>query len=103
MQKFFRRCRKEMTYKNYSVEEIREAVKISTSVAQSIRRLGLLPVGGNYRTLRKYIDQLGLDVSHFTFKTWNKGLHRPLERYTKRSSIRAALIRLNGHRCWECG
>ncbi|HKY92041.1 MAG TPA: HNH endonuclease [Nevskiaceae bacterium] len=90
-----------MSYRAYTPDEIRDAVKVS--IADCLRRLGLQPRGGNYQTIKKRVDQLGLDVSHFTGSTWNKGMHRPPDRIRARSKLRAALIRHYGHRCWECG
>ena len=40
--------------------------------------MNLCPRGGNYRTLRKYIGELGLTTSHFTpCRPWNWGRKAP--------------------------
>jgi len=37
-------------------------------------RLGLRTEGGNYASIRRHIQALGIDTSHFTGRLWNKGL-----------------------------
>ena len=54
--------------------ELREAVAASASYSQAIRRLGLVPAGGNYVQVQRRIRELALDTSHFTGKRWNVGL-----------------------------
>ena len=54
--------------------EFRLAVAESLSVAQVLGRVGLVPAGGNYKTVQSRIKQLGLQTSHFTGRGWNTGL-----------------------------
>ena len=49
------------------------AVQESKSIAQVIRRLSLVPAGGNYASVKVAIETLGLDTSHFTGSGWRKG------------------------------
>ena len=60
--------------KHYSAEDVKRAVAENKSVAGVLRQLGLRPIGGNYRTIHKFIIDLNLDTSHFTGKGWNVGL-----------------------------
>jgi hypothetical protein len=46
-------------------EQLRIAVAESRNVSQTLRRLGLRPVGGNYDTVRRRIDELNIDTSHW--------------------------------------
>lgn len=48
-------------------------VKTSVSIAEVCRKLGIRPVGGNYKTVNYRISRLGLDTSHFTGQGHNKG------------------------------
>jgi len=57
----------------WSNEELREAVKSSRSIAQTIRALGLVAAGGNYDHVQRRIRELELDISHFTGQAWNVG------------------------------
>ncbi|RZK19239.1 MAG: hypothetical protein EOO56_14560, partial [Hymenobacter sp.] len=100
-------------------EEFRQAVAESLSVRQVLRQLGLVPAGGNYKTVQSRIEKLGLDASHFTGKGWNAGpqyqmLGRPFSwdgvliensLYTSTSRLRNRLIEfgLKEAKCESCG
>ncbi len=74
-----------MKLRKYSEHQLREAVKNSTSLAQTLKKLCVAPFGGNYHVLRRAVKHFGLDVSHFTGQLWNKGKtigpKQPLEKY----------------------
>lgn len=55
----------------YTDEQITNAVKTSLSIAEVCRKLGIKAAGGNYSTIKKKIQNLNLDMSHFTGKAWN--------------------------------
>ncbi|RZL13846.1 MAG: hypothetical protein EOO62_07065 [Hymenobacter sp.] len=61
------------TRKCLSTDEFRQAVAESLSVRQVLGRIGLVPAGGNYKTVQARISRLGLDTSHFTGAGWNVG------------------------------
>ena len=52
--------------KKYSIDDVKEAAKISKSIAGVLRELGLRPVGGNYNTINRIIKENNVDISHFT-------------------------------------
>jgi hypothetical protein len=54
-------------------EEFSQAVAESLSVRQVLGRIGLVPAGGNYKTVHARIKKLGLDTAHFTGAGWNAG------------------------------
>jgi hypothetical protein len=54
-------------------DQLRAAVAGSHSYAGVIRKLGLVPAGGNYDAIPRRVRALGLDTSHFTGQGWNKG------------------------------
>ena len=56
----------------YTKELLEEKVKDCYSFAELCRRLGLKPEGSNPKTVRKKMDEFGVDYSHFTGKGWNK-------------------------------
>jgi len=51
-------------------------VKESFSVREVIKKMGLIPAGGNYVQTKKYIALFELNTKHFKGKAWNKGLKR---------------------------
>ena len=57
----------------YSRETLEPIVETSLSIAEVCRRLEIRPVGGNYKTLKKYFTLLEIDTSHFTGQGWNSG------------------------------
>lgn len=93
-----------------------EAVKSSVSIAQVLRKLGLVEAGGNYASIQKHIGRLQLDTSHLTGQAWNLGkLHGPkrnIEEYLgidavsiASHNLRQRLISegLKEKRCEGCG
>lgn len=58
----------------YTKELMEDAVKNSFSYAEVCRKIGLKPVGSNYKTVKSKIALYNLDDSHFTGQRWNKGL-----------------------------
>jgi hypothetical protein len=63
--------------KKWDSSQLEQAVKQSTSTRQVIKKLGLVPAGGNYFQINFYIKKLGLDISHFKGQGWNKGNSYP--------------------------
>jgi Zn finger protein HypA/HybF involved in hydrogenase expression len=99
----------------YSEEELREAVKTSTSIRQVLDKLNIVPAGGNYQTTNRRIQKLDIDISHFSGQAWNKGRvigpKRPIEEYLKENSVvqsfklknRLITEGLKQHKCECCG
>lgn len=63
----------------YTEEEFKLAASQVYSISKLIEKLGLIPVGGNYKTMHKKIAEWGVDTSHFTGQGWNKGKVVPKE------------------------
>ncbi|PIT92240.1 MAG: hypothetical protein COU08_03420 [Candidatus Harrisonbacteria bacterium CG10_big_fil_rev_8_21_14_0_10_42_17] len=63
-----------MRKRSWTIEQLRKAVKTSTSRRQVLKKLGLRGAGGNYVQIGKYIREYTLDNSHFMGQAWNKGL-----------------------------
>jgi hypothetical protein len=60
--------------RKWTKSKLEDAVKSSKSLRQVIKKLGLIPAGGNYEQIKKYIAEYSLDTKHFTGKAWNKGM-----------------------------
>lgn len=99
-------------------DDLREAVRSSESLAEVLRKLGLRAAGGNYDLLKRRIDALNLDTSHFNGKAWLRGKKNPFvnERsleeilvqdstYVSTQNLKTRLIRegIFEHRCVSCG
>lgn len=53
--------------------QLASAVALETSAAATIRRLGRIPAGGNYKTLYGRIRVLGLNTNHWTGQAHLRG------------------------------
>ena len=51
--------------RRYDEDDVRSAVAASTSWAESLRRLGLRPAGGNFRSLQGFARRAGISAEHF--------------------------------------
>jgi len=99
-----------------SDQEILDAVEASRSFAQVLKKLGLRP-GRTPSTLKRRIELLGVDTSHFTGMAWRRGsrvpvtLSFPLEkvlvvgRLTPTSKLKQRLLEagVKERRCEICG
>lgn len=73
-----------MKNRKYTKEQFIEAVKNSTSIRQVLNKLNISPAGGNYKCFHKLIEDLSLDISHFTGQAHNRDkryVKVPLEDY----------------------
>lgn len=52
---------------DWSEEKVRKAVEQSTSYSDTLRNLDIPLQGNNSKTLKKYIQEYNIDISHFTF------------------------------------
>lgn len=59
--------------RSWTDEQLNAAVKGSHSVRMVIKKLGLIPAGGNYKQVQERIDHLQINIDHFTGKGWNVG------------------------------
>lgn len=102
--------------KKWDLADLPKIVEQSFSVREVIKRLGLIPAGGNYAQVQKYIKELNLDVSHFTGQGHLRGKthvynKRPLSDYTEKGiPIQSHKLRLRllsegvfKHQCNRCG
>lgn len=64
----------------YTKELLEDKVKDCYSFAELCRRLGLKPEGSNPKTVRKKMDEFGVDYSHFTGKVWRENPKNPVYR-----------------------
>jgi len=63
---------------SFSIEDFRKAVKNNTTIADILRDLGLVPKGGNYRTVHKLVKKYEINTSHLIGKSHLKGKKRIL-------------------------
>src|SRR5688572_1586611 len=73
--------------RSWSEIQLKNAVRDSKSYRNVIKILGLVPTGGNYDQVKKYIEQYNLSTTHFTGKLWSKGLKLPFRPLTDLKDI----------------
>lgn len=104
--------------KRQNNQQLIDAVKNSLSYAEVIRKLNLIPAGGNYDTVKRCIKELNLDTSHMTNQGWNTGERyktirpvKPLEEILTKNStfinsykLKYKLLKENikEHKCEMC-
>ena len=103
--------------RSWTIEQLKEAAKNSTSYRQVLGKLGLREAGGNYDQVKKYIKEYNININHFSGKAWNKGLKGigrpiiPLEKILVKNSTyqsfklknRLFKAELKRKECEECG
>jgi len=64
-----------MKPRKWTKEDLVKAAKESRSIRQVISKIGLIPAGGNYQQVKRYLLEYGIDTSHFRGQGWLKGLN----------------------------
>lgn len=91
-------------YREYSDTDVIKHVKEGFSIAYVLRNLNLKPAGGNYSHIKKTIQRLALDTSHWTGSSWNKNFQlKDWSQYSKVGRLKPHLIKKRGHKCEKCG
>lgn len=95
-------------WRKFTRQEIEVFVQESLSYASLAEKLGYNNRNGSYlMTMKSMVEELKLDISHFTGQGWNAN-NFDYGRFRNGISIRSsqavdALIFLRGHRCEQCG
>ncbi len=104
--------------RRYTDVELKEAIASSYSFAEVLRKLNLRNAGGNYDLLKRRIQTLDIDTSHFIGRAWLRGKENPFIRqraleeilvqdstYVSTQNLKKRLIRegIFEHRCMSCG
>ena len=62
----------------YTKELLEEQIKNCYSFSELCRRLKLKPVGSNFKTLQKKLNEFKISYSHFTGQKWQKNTNNPV-------------------------
>lgn len=93
-------------YRNYSDEDIIRYSKEVMSLTGLLTALNLVPAGGNFDNMKRNLQRLNVDTSHWTGQAWNRNMQlKDYKEYTKSRVIKKHLIRQRGHKCEgkDCG
>ena len=90
-------------YRNYSDEDIINNAKNVYSLAGLMKAIDLKPVGGNYASMKRKIQKLNIDTSHWTGQGWSKDKQlKDWSTYTHVAFLKKHLILKRGHECEVC-
>lgn len=90
-------------YKNYSDSDVIAFAKEVFSIAGLLKKLDLKMAGGNYAHIKKTIQRLNIDTSHWTGMAWSKDQQlKNWQNYTKVTHCKKHLIKLRGNTCESC-
>lgn len=90
-------------YKKYSDEQLIATIRETESIAATLRKLKLAPVGGNYATIKRYIQKYNIDVSHWVGQGWNKGKQlKNIGSYSRPYKVKEKLAQKRGWKCEMC-
>lgn len=90
-------------YREWTDEQLIEAVRTSESVADVLRKINLRTVGGNYLNIMRNINRLNLDISHFKGQGWSKLKQlKEFKDYGHAKNCKKHLILSRGHTCERC-
>jgi hypothetical protein len=81
---------------SYTQEQLREAVAVSRTMRQVLLRLGLVPSGGNYETVRDQMRRLGISGEHLSRHTLNRHGDADIARLVAASHSYAEVFRRLG-------
>ena len=90
-------------YREYTDEQVTSYAKDVKSIAGLLKRLGLRPAGGNYANIKRIIQRLNINTSHWTGQAWNKDAKlKDWSDYTKVCYLKKHLIKLRNYQCEKC-
>ncbi|MBU0578498.1 HNH endonuclease [Patescibacteria group bacterium] len=106
-----------MRKRKWTIKQLKIAAKNSNSIRQLLFSLGLKEAGGNYKQIKKYLDEYQINTSHFRGKGWRKGFKgsirpvKPLEEILVKNSSyqsyklkkRLFVVGLKQSECELCG
>jgi hypothetical protein len=89
-------------YRNYTDEQIIEYAKTAEGMAGLLRKLDLKPLGSNYYTMKRKIQRLKVDTSHWSGQAWNRGKRtQDWSDFSRANNAKPHLIKERGNIC-EC-
>ena len=90
--------------RKYTNDKLIEVASEVTSMASLLKGLGLKIAGGNYAHMKKTLQRLNVDCSHWTGLAWSKDQRlKDWSNYKSVSSLKPHLIKKRGHKCEDCG
>lgn len=90
-------------YRKYTDQDVINYSKEVKSIASLLKRLNLRIVGGNYINIKKILQRLNVDTTHWTGQGWNKDEQlKDFKDYTRSGNLKRHLIKKRGCQCENC-
>ena len=90
-------------YRKYTDKDVISSSKKVKSLGSLLRCLNLKVAGGNYANMKRTLQRLDVDCSHWTGQAWNKDQRtKDWSDYKKVKQLKRHLIKERGHKCEEC-
>ena len=90
-------------YRDYTDNDVIVNAKKVKSMAELLRSLGLREAGGNYYNMKRLLQKLDVDCSHWGGQSWNKGQKlKDWSDYTRVASLKPHLVKERGKKCEMC-
>jgi len=91
-------------YRNYTDEDVIQNAKSVHSIAGLLKSLGLRMAGGNYINMKRKLQLLNVDTSHWTGQAWNRDAQlKDYSDYKDAEHIKRHLKKVRGSGCELCG
>lgn len=90
-------------YRNYSDQDIIDLSRSVTSISALLKALNLKPCGGNYENMKRKLQYLQVDTSHWSGQAWSKDQKlKDWSQYTRNADIKKHLLKERGRVCQRC-
>jgi len=90
-------------YREYTDKDVINFSKKVFSIAQLLKKINLTQSGGNYAHIKKTLQRLQIDTSHWKGQGWNKDWRlKDWSNYSKIESIKKHLLKKKNHKCEIC-
>lgn len=90
-------------YRNYTDQDVITNAQNVKSLSQLLLKLNLKQAGGNFAHMKKTLQRLNIDTSHWTGQAWNKDQQlKDWSQYSRTTDIKKHLIKHRGYLCEHC-
>lgn len=91
-------------YKAYTDEDVINKVAEVKSLSALLRGLNLKTAGGNFANMKRTLQRLQVDTTHWTGQCWNKNQQlKDWSEYSRIANGKSHLIKERGRKCEDCG
>jgi hypothetical protein len=91
------------SYRTYTDQDIIDTAAKVNSLSELLITLGLRNAGGNFDNMKRNLQRLNVDTSHWHSKAWSKDQQlKDWSQYTRGTHLKKHLIKIYGNVCQSC-